>query len=234
MRSCRRTRSAMADFRRPRRGRPRGPRARGARRARRGGTGGRRQAPPGAWPVPSAARRSCWPSPFEAAIPEILARRGSRVVVLASGDPFHYGIGATLARHVAARETRSVFRAFRLLARRRATWMAAAGLPMLETLHGRAFRASAAGCNRGRPDPRLVVGRRNAGAAGARTRRRAAWAGSRIVVLEAMGGPRENIRETTAGDSSPETGVDPLEHHRGSRSSPRLEAPGHSARAGLP
>lgn len=38
-----------------------------------------------------------WPSPIEAAFPAILARRGHPVAVLASGDPFNFGIGKQLA-----------------------------------------------------------------------------------------------------------------------------------------
>ena len=36
-----------------------------------------------------------WPSPFDAAADEVLRSRGRRVCVLASGDPFLYGVGAT-------------------------------------------------------------------------------------------------------------------------------------------
>jgi precorrin-6Y C5,15-methyltransferase (decarboxylating) len=45
-----------------------------------------------------------WPSPFDGADEEVLRHRGRQVCVLASGDPFHYGIGATLARRIDARE----------------------------------------------------------------------------------------------------------------------------------
>src|ERR1700730_7154179 len=45
-----------------------------------------------------------WPSPFERGVAEVLAARGKRVCVLASGDPFHYGVGAVLAREVAPAE----------------------------------------------------------------------------------------------------------------------------------
>src|SRR5262249_9918717 len=38
--------------------------------------------------VRGAARM--WPSPFDQAVEEVIARRGRRVCVLASGDPFHY------------------------------------------------------------------------------------------------------------------------------------------------
>src|SRR5262245_50867239 len=46
-----------------------------------------------------------WPSPFERAIAEVLAQRGRQICVLASGDPFHYGIGSLLARQVEPQET---------------------------------------------------------------------------------------------------------------------------------
>src|SRR5437764_4849966 len=51
-----------------------------------------------------AAERLAWPSPLTDAIPLIQARRGRRIVVLASGDPFLWGIGATLARFFPADE----------------------------------------------------------------------------------------------------------------------------------
>ena len=45
-----------------------------------------------------------WPSPMEDAIPAILARRPAPTVVLASGDPCFYGVGAVLARYVPVSE----------------------------------------------------------------------------------------------------------------------------------
>ena len=48
-----------------------------------------------------SGERVAWPSPLTDAIPAILARRGRPVTVLASGDPFCFGIGSTLARAVA-------------------------------------------------------------------------------------------------------------------------------------
>jgi precorrin-6Y C5,15-methyltransferase (decarboxylating) len=50
------------------------------------------------------AERIAWPTPFAAAYELLLARRGTPVCVLASGDPMHYGIGATLTRSVPAEE----------------------------------------------------------------------------------------------------------------------------------
>ncbi len=55
--------------------------------------------------VPDAeAERLAWRQPLADTVAEILRRRGSPVVVLASGDPLCYGVAATLARHVAAAE----------------------------------------------------------------------------------------------------------------------------------
>ncbi|MET0594877.1 MAG: precorrin-6y C5,15-methyltransferase (decarboxylating) subunit CbiE [Polyangiaceae bacterium] len=41
--------------------------------------------------------RMAWPSPMSPAIDKIFARRGRATCLLASGDPFFFGIGATLA-----------------------------------------------------------------------------------------------------------------------------------------
>jgi len=55
-------------------------------------------------PARVQARRMPWPQPFS--VEPLLALRAThaRVCVLASGDPMFYGVGATLARHVAAGE----------------------------------------------------------------------------------------------------------------------------------
>ncbi|AWI58929.1 precorrin-6Y C5,15-methyltransferase (decarboxylating) [Sinorhizobium fredii] len=52
--------------------------------------------------------REAWQSPFEKSVEAIISRRGSPVVVLASGDPFLYGVGATLARRIEASEMRTI------------------------------------------------------------------------------------------------------------------------------
>lgn len=56
--------------------------------------------------MPSAdgQERLCWPSPIAKGLAQIAQWRGRRVCVLASGDPFNYGIGATLARYFSAAE----------------------------------------------------------------------------------------------------------------------------------
>jgi precorrin-6Y C5,15-methyltransferase (decarboxylating) len=45
-----------------------------------------------------------WPTPFDAAMRDVVALRGRKVCVLASGDPFFFGVGATLSHHVPAEE----------------------------------------------------------------------------------------------------------------------------------
>jgi len=45
-----------------------------------------------------------WPVPYDTGIEQLLAMRGRQVVVLASGDPFHYGAGSSITRHLAAGE----------------------------------------------------------------------------------------------------------------------------------
>ena len=97
--------------------------------------GGRRHL---ALAAPLSAETRAWPSPIADAYPGLLARRGTPTCILATGDPFHYGIGAEIARLVPAEEIR-VFpqpSAFSLAGAR-------LGWPLAETgcltLHGRAL-----------------------------------------------------------------------------------------------
>ena len=53
-------------------------------------------------PLCIRGERQLWPSPFS--LEPVLSRRGEPVCVLASGDPMFYGVGASLARQVAAQE----------------------------------------------------------------------------------------------------------------------------------
>ncbi|WP_019368514.1 bifunctional cobalt-precorrin-7 (C(5))-methyltransferase/cobalt-precorrin-6B (C(15))-methyltransferase [Sphingomonas sp. HT-1] len=45
-----------------------------------------------------------WPVPFADGVPLLLAKRGRRVVLLASGDPFWFGAGTSVTRHLAPDE----------------------------------------------------------------------------------------------------------------------------------
>jgi precorrin-6Y C5,15-methyltransferase (decarboxylating) len=137
-----------------------------------------------------------WPSPFEPAAEEVLAHRGRQVCVLASGDPFHYGVGTVLARRIEPQETLVVPApsAFSLAAARLG-W----ALPetTLVSLHGRMLDLVR---------PHLQPGTRvlalTSDGAGplalARLLTQAGFGGSRLTVLEALGGPRERVRRTSA------------------------------------
>lgn len=50
------------------------------------------------------AERLEWPVPFADGIPILLAQRGRRVAMLASGDPFWFGAGSSVTRHLGAHE----------------------------------------------------------------------------------------------------------------------------------
>ena len=52
----------------------------------------------------SSARRLSWPSPFDAMIETIAAHRGRNMVVLATGDPLWYSVGARIAKALPAEE----------------------------------------------------------------------------------------------------------------------------------
>ena len=49
-----------------------------------------------------------WPQPFRNALPAILAEKGRNVCVLATSDPFHYGIGNSISRSLKALDFRLV------------------------------------------------------------------------------------------------------------------------------
>lgn len=50
------------------------------------------------------AERLAWPHPFDALIDEIRALKGRRLVILATGDPLWYSVGARIARAIPADE----------------------------------------------------------------------------------------------------------------------------------
>ena len=148
-----------------------------------------------------------WPSPFADGMDAVLAARGTKVCVLASGDPFLHGVGATLAPRIEAAEM-AVYpapSAFSLAAAR-------LGWPLhgvtAVSLHGRSLDLVRPHLS---PGARLLAltsdGR--GPAAVARLLSEAGFGSSRLTVLEALGGPRERIRQAPA-DGFALTEVDPL------------------------
>lgn len=148
-----------------------------------------------------------WPSPFDAAVAEVLAERGRAVCVLASGDPFHYGVGPLLARAVAPEELVAVPApsAFSLAAARLG-WAIADTI--LLSLHGRSLDRIRPHLH---PGARLLALTADGGtpAALARLITEAGFGRSRLTVLEALGGPRERVRMAEASRFDL-AGIDPL------------------------
>ncbi len=147
-----------------------------------------------------------WPSPLEDAVPEILSMRGRGVCVLASGDPFLWGIGATLIRHLDPAEILCIPApsAFSLAAAR-------LGWPLQDTicvsLHGRPLERVVPSLFQGARILALSWDGTTPGKLASLMTARA-MGRSRITVLEAMGGPRERIRTGLARDGF--ALVDPL------------------------
>jgi precorrin-6Y C5,15-methyltransferase (decarboxylating) len=143
-----------------------------------------------------AVRGRPWPVPFSVA--PVLELRGRRVAVLASGDPFWHGAGGTLAAHLAPAEWQafpspSTFS----LAAARLGWrledtvclgLHAAPLEQLLPILS--------------PGVKAICLLRDGAAPAAL----AAWLTARdfgpsaLHVLEALGGPRERLRQATAQD----------------------------------
>src|SRR5258708_6932240 len=140
-----------------------------------------------------------WPSPFERGVADVVAQhgRGAQICVLASGDPFLHGVRVVRARHVDPAETVVVPApsAFSLAAARLGWALADCALV---SLHGRALDLVR---------PHLQPGARvlaltsdgDGPAALARLLADIGFGASRMSVLEALGGPGERQRVTTAG-----------------------------------
>lgn len=147
-----------------------------------------------------------WPEPFDRSMRDVAALRGRAVCVLASGDPFSYGVGATLARVIDPSEIETIPSpsAFSLAAARLG-W----ALQDIETvsLHGRPIDLIR---------PLLHPGRRVLALTsdGEQPRSIASlladngFGPSRIHVLEALDGPNERITGWQADQTMPE--FDPL------------------------
>jgi precorrin-6B C5,15-methyltransferase / cobalt-precorrin-6B C5,C15-methyltransferase len=141
-------------------------------------------------------RTLAWPSPIGEAMPEIEKHRGRPVVVLASGDPFHYGVGDLLLRSIPAAETLCLPQssAFSLAASRLGWSLQDVALV---SLHGRALEGIVRHLQ---PGARILALSWD-GETPAKLAKLLAERGmgdSSITVLEAMGGPRERVRRVTA------------------------------------
>ncbi|MCY0385718.1 precorrin-6y C5,15-methyltransferase (decarboxylating) subunit CbiE [Robbsia sp. Bb-Pol-6] len=150
-------------------------------------------------PARLAARAHAWPRPFS--VDALLAARDVPTCVLASGDPMLYGVGATLARRLAADEMRilpapssfSLAAAWMRWAVHEVALVSLVGRP-LATLQRALF-----------PGNRLLVlsadGHTPAAVAALLTAR--GLGASRMTVLAHLGGPRQRIVDAPARDWPP-------------------------------
>ncbi|MGF7004927.1 precorrin-6y C5,15-methyltransferase (decarboxylating) subunit CbiE [Aminobacter sp. BE322] len=167
--------------------------------------GGKRHLALAAELIRGAARP--WPTPFDSEMRDIVALHGENVCVLASGDPFLYGVGVTLARAVPPAEMRvlpapSSFS----LAASRLGW----ALKDSETisLHGHAIDLIRPFLHHGA----RIIALTSDGEAPAQIAALIADSGfgaSRLTVLEALGGDSERIR-TARADSFSLENINPL------------------------
>lgn len=135
------------------------------------------------------AERVAWPSPFDALIDTLQGYKGKRVVVLATGDPLWYSVGARIGRSIPPSEItyHPQLSAFQLAAARMG-W----SMPDVEmlTVHGRPVEQMIAFIQ---PDQRLLIL-----TTGAQTPAQIAkfltergFGKSQMTVLAAMGGKDE-------------------------------------------
>jgi precorrin-6B C5,15-methyltransferase / cobalt-precorrin-6B C5,C15-methyltransferase len=147
---------------------------------------------------PLKAETMIWPSPIENALDAIEAHRGRSVCVLASGDPFFFGVGAMLTRRFTADEMTSIPApsAFALAASRLGWSQQDCALL---TLHGRPLEAIIPHLQQ---DARiLALSWDDATPARLAALLTARGMGlSRLTICEAMGGPRERVRAAQAQD----------------------------------
>lgn len=152
------------------------------------------------------AEQISWPSPFDNAFSLIEAHRGKRVVVLATGDPMFFGMGASLSRHFSSQDMQIIpFPSSLSLAASRMVW------PLQEvrtvSVHGRPFELLALHILPG--EKIFVLSNDGTTPAQAAALLRAKGFGeSRLTVLEHLGGPKEKSITGSADSWSHENCAD--------------------------
>lgn len=142
------------------------------------------------------AERLKWPSPFDAMIDEIRRHNGRRLVVLVTGDPLWYSVGARILRAISAEEItfHPQLSAFQW-ASTRMGW----SLADVETLtvHGRPAEQV---ISYFAPCARLLLLTKNEGTPAdiARILTSQGYGASQLTVLGALGGPNETRIDGTA------------------------------------
>lgn len=148
-----------------------------------------------------------WLSPFERSVEEVAALRGTPVVVLASGDPFFFGVGVTLGRRIGQEEMRVIPApsAFSLAASRMG-W--ALQDVVTVSLHGRPLDLIRPHLQPGSLVIALTSDEKGPEAL-AQLLTEEGFGASRLTVLEALGGERERVTSVVASAFAI-SGIDPL------------------------
>ncbi len=140
-----------------------------------------------------------WPVPFADGIPQLLALSGKRVVALASGDPFWFGAGASITKHLTSGEwvAHPVPSTFSLAAAR-------LGWPLQSTpclgLHAAPFARLLPHLH---SDTKILATLRDGDAVALLARWLAdkGFGGSTLHVLEALGGSRESVTQVNIAEA---------------------------------
>ncbi len=144
------------------------------------------------------AERISWPSPFDAMIDTIRAMKGRRAVVLVTGDPLWYSVGARILKAIPGEEItfHPQLSAFQLAAARM-RWSLADAETL--TVHGRPVEQAIPFFA---PGARLLILTRDGDTPAeiAALLRDAGLGPSRITVLAALGGAAEARIDATADD----------------------------------
>lgn len=145
---------------------------------------------------PLRAERLTWPVPFEDGVKALLARRGEPVVMLASGDPFWFGAGTSVTRHLTPGEwvSHPAPSSFSLAASRLGWALQDVACHGLHAAPLARLRPGLA------PGRRVIVLLRDGAAARelAAYLTQAGFGASTLHIMEALGGPRERIRQARA------------------------------------
>ena len=139
-----------------------------------------------------------WGSPFSEGIRRIVAMRGKPVVVLASGDPFCFGVGSVLARHIPPDEMLCIPAPSSIaLACSRLGW--AQQDVRVVSLCGRPLETLALHLQ---PSARLIVlsADETTPAKTCHFLKERGFGQSRLTVMERLGGPHERISVSSAKD----------------------------------
>lgn len=144
------------------------------------------------------AERLKWPSPFDAMINEIKRHKGRRLVILVTGDPLWYSVGARILRAIPADEItfHPQLSAFQW-ASTRMGWSLADTETL--TIHGRPAEQVIPYLA---PCARLLLLTKNEGTPAdiARILTSQGYGASQLTVLGALGGPNESRIDGTAAD----------------------------------